>query len=82
MSQRRWSPEFVRKEEVEERGSHASTAHYIDEIVMRQVHRRPIKDTGICPNIARRLREEVGKEECFESGVSGMERGECSEYKG
>ena len=62
--------EVVGDEKIEAGSRETRSTNDVDEIVVGEVHRGPIKDSCVSPNESCCMWEEVGEEEGFECSIS------------
>jgi len=76
------SSELIREEEVKARDRETRAGGDVDEIVMCEIHRRPIQGASVRPNIPGREGKEVRDEQCLHGRTAGMQTRERPEYNG
>ena len=76
------APEVVGKEEVEGADGEAGTSDDVDEVVVREVHGRPVQHACVRPYPAGHLGEEVRDEQRFDGRTARVEGREGTEDDG
>jgi hypothetical protein len=62
--------EIVWDEEIEAGSGETRPTNNVDEIVVGEIHRGPIKNSSVSPNVSCCLWEEMGEKEGLEGSVS------------
>lgn len=74
--------QLVGEPEVEARGGEAGAADDVDEVVVREVHRRPVEHGGVRPRVRAQPGEEVRPREGLDGRHARVQRGEGAEDDG
>jgi hypothetical protein len=67
-------------EEMEGQNSQRGAYYHIDEIVVGEIHGRPIKDEGVCPNVTGYRWKKERYKQSFKCCTRCMQRWECAEH--